>query len=369
MTGPALPPIAPADLTSVPIERAWTIPSRWYTDPAFHALDREAIFARTWQCVGHAAQVDGAGCFLTATVAESPVIVVRDKTGTLRAFHNVCRHRGGPLAIDAEGCANALTCQYHGWTYLLDGSLRGVPRWDRVELFDKKDFGLVPILVDTWQGQVFVNLDASAPPLAATMTGVAERLAPLDLSSWRFTARVDYEAACNWKVYVDNFLEGYHVPYVHPELMALYDFRQYTTELAEHYSLQWSPLEPGDAPYDVRPGDRAYYFFVFPNLMLNVLPGRLQTNVVVPLGPDRARIEFRYFHARIEGEEAQRRIAEDLAYSDRVQQEDLDICAHVQRGVASRAYERGRFSVETEQGVHHFQERLRGAYRAFGAAG
>lgn len=362
---PFVPPdIADDDLASTPIARAWTIPSAWYLDPQFHAFDREVIFARSWQCVGHAVQLSDPGMFITATVAETPVIVLRDKQGTLRAFHNVCRHRGGPLATEPSGCVNALTCQYHGWTYLLDGSLRGVPKWDRVELFDKKDFGLVPLHVSEWEGQVFVHLGDAPAPLADAMQGIAERIAPLRIGDLTFTHRVDYIAECNWKVYVDNFLEGYHVPYVHPELMKLYDFKRYTTELAERYSLQWSPLAPGDAPYGIGEGDCAFYFFVFPNFMMNLLPGRLQTNVVVPMGPDRCRVEFRYFHARVEGAEAQRLIEEDVAYSDRVQREDLDICAHVQKGIASRAYERGRFSVETEQCVHHFQEMLRGAYRS-----
>ena len=367
-TGNVYPEISPADLASTSIERATTIPSRWYTDPAFHALDREAIFARTWQGVGHLALVREPGMFFTTVVADSPVIVLRDKDGTLRAFFNVCRHRGGPIATEPTGCVKALTCQYHGWTYLLDGSLRGVPRWDRVDLFDKKDYGLIPVRVETWQDQVFVNLDAGAAPLATLVAGIAERIAPVRLDEMTFVKRIDYEVACNWKVYVDNFLEGYHVPYVHPELMKLYDFRQYATELFEHYSLQWSPISPGDAPYDIRPGDKAYYYCLFPNYMLNILPGRVQTNLVVPLGPDRCRVEFGFFYRDATGEAAERAIADDLDFSDRVQREDMDICGHVQRGVNSRAYDRGRFSVDAEQGVHHFQERLRAAYREFTAA-
>jgi choline monooxygenase len=359
------PTLDPAHLASTPLARSWTIPSRWYVDPAFHALDRDAVHARTWQGVGHAALVREPGMYFTATVADAPVIVLRDKEGGLRAFYNVCRHRGGPLATTPSGCVKALTCQYHGWTYLLDGTLRGVPRWDRVELFDKKDYGLVPIRVETWQGQVFVNLDPNAAPLERTMAGIAERIAPIRLDAMTFVERVDYEVACNWKVYLDNFLEGYHVPYVHPELMKMYDFRQYTTETTPHWSLQWSPLEPGDAPYDIRPGDKAFYFFVFPNYMLNILPGRVQTNLVVPLGPDRCRVEFGFFYRDATGPAAERAIREDLAYSDKVQQEDMDICVHVQRGLGSRAYDRGRFSVDAEQAVHHFQESLRAAYRSF----
>ncbi len=359
------PALRPTDLDFEPIERASTIPSAWYTDPSFHAVDRDGVFARTWQGVGHVAQVAEPGMYFTTTVADDPVIVVRDKEGVIRAFFNVCRHRGGPLATEPTGCVKALTCQYHGWTYLLDGSLRGVPRWDRVDLFDKKDFGLLPLRVETWEGIVFVNLDAGAAPLSTCVAGIVERIAPTQLSAMTFVKRVDYEVACNWKVYVDNFLEGYHVPYVHPELMKLYDFRQYTTDTFEHYSVQWSPLAPGDAPYDIRTGDNAYYFCLFPNFMLNILPGRLQTNLVVPLGPDRCRVEFGFFYRETEGPASQRAIAEDLEYSDRVQREDIDICQHVQRGLSSRAYDRGRFSVDAEQGVHHFQQRLKVSYRAW----
>jgi choline monooxygenase len=359
------PALDPADLESTPIERSWTIPSRWYTDPAFHVLDRDAVFARHWQCVGHLAELPEPGSFITATVAESPVIVLRDREGMLRAFYNVCRHRGGPLATARSGCVKALTCQYHGWTYLLDGSLRGVPRWDRVDLFDKKDYGLVPLRVETWQDQVFVNLDPLGVPLDVALEAIAERIAPVRLDAMTFVRRIDYEVACNWKVYVDNFLEGYHVPYVHPELMKLYDFRQYRTETFEHYSLQWTPLAAGDAPYEIRPGDNAFYYCVFPNYMMNILPGRVQTNVVVPLGHDRCRVEFRFFYRDAAGAAAERAIADDLDYSDRVQREDMDICEQVQRGLGSRAYDRGRFSVDAEQGVHHFQERLRVAYRGW----
>ena len=359
------PTLAADDLVSTSVARAWTIPSAWYTDPAFHALDRDAIFARTWQGVGHLGQVCDAGMYFTTTVADSPVIVLRDKEGTLRAFFNVCRHRGGPLATEATGCVNALTCQYHGWTYLLDGSLRGVPRWDRVELFDKKDYGLVPIRVETWQDQIFVNLDQAALPLAHFMAGVAERIAPIRLDTMTFAKRIDYVVECNWKVYVDNFLEGYHVPYVHPELMKMYDFRQYTTETFEHYSLQWSPIAPGDAPYEIKPGDKAYYYCLFPNYMVNIVPGRVQTNLVVPMGPDRCRVEFGFFYQHASGPAAERAITDDLDFSDRVQQEDMEICAFVQRGLASRAYDRGRFSVDAEVAVHHFQDRLRTAYRAW----
>jgi choline monooxygenase len=361
MTSTALPDISASDLSAHPVERAETIPSAWYTDARFARADHDWIFTRTWQGIGHAAQVERAGAYFLAAIAGEPVIVVRGKDGVLRAFYNVCRHRGGPLALE-DGCVNALQCRYHGWTYLLDGTLRGVPAMDRTELFDRKDFGLVPLRVDTWEGLVFVNLDAGAAPLADSVRGIAERIAPIRLGALTFARRVDYEVRCNWKVYVDNFLEGYHVPYVHPELAKLYDYSRYVTEVYDQYSLQHSPLT-GDNVYSRDGGGEAFYYCIFPNFMLNILPGRLQTNLVLPDGHDRCRVIFQYFYDDVSGSAAERRIEEDLAYSDAVQQEDIMICERVQQGLASQAYDRGRFSVKYEAGVHHFQELVRAAYR------
>lgn len=356
-------PIDPSSLAPETVARAETIPSSWYTDATFHAADSEFIHARTWQGIGHAAQVEQPGEYFIATVAGDPVIVVRGGDRVLRAFYNVCRHRGGPLATE-DGCAKALQCRYHGWTYLLDGTLRGVPAMDRTELFDRADYGLVPLRVDVWEGLVFVTLDAEAAPLDQFVRGIAERIAPVRLGAFRFAREVQYEVAANWKVYVDNFLEGYHVPYVHPELAKLYDYQRYTTEVFPWYSLQHAPLTGENALYSRDGGGEAFYYCIFPNFMLNILPGRLQTNLVTPLAPDRCRVTFRYFYDDVESDGARRRIDEDVAYSDAVQAEDADICARVQQGLASRAYDRGRFSVKYEAGVHHFQELVKGAYRA-----
>src|SRR5690242_18078595 len=318
-----LPLIDPADLAVTPVTRSDTIPSAWYTDPAFHAVDRDAVFARSWQNVGSVDQVRDPGQFLVATVADNPVIVVRGNDGELRAFFNVCKHRGGPLAL-CDGQAKSLRCQYHGWTYLLDGSLRGVPKMDRSELFDKKDFGLVPLKVDVWEDQVFVHLDRDAEPVARTFAGIAERIAPTKIAGLRFAKRVDYEVGCNWKVYVDNFLEGYHVPFVHPELVSLFDYQSYTTETYDWYSLQVGPLSGNDNVYGVTNGE-ALYYCVFPNFMLNILPGRLQTNLVVPVAPDRCRVEFRYYYADVASPRARQLIADDHDYSEKVQREDIEI--------------------------------------------
>lgn len=352
-----VPDLSPETLRVDPLERADTIPSSWYTDARMGPFERDAVFRPAWQVVGHASQVPETGDYLCAAVADEPVIVVRGADGGLRAFYNVCRHRGGPLALDDRGSCRMLQCKYHGWTYTLDGALRGVPRFDRTELFDRADFALVPVAAEIWEGLIWVCVGAPAVPLTEALAGIAERIAPQDLSALRFHDRVEYAVACDWKVYVDNYLEGYHLPLVHPELCKTLDVSAYVTETAARHSLQHSPIRGGDGSA-YGDGD-AFYWFVFPNGMLNVLPGRLQTNVVLPDGPGRCRVVFDYFYAPDTPEAAK---ADDLAFSDAVQAEDIEICEAVQRGLASRGYDRGRFSAECEAGVHHFQALLKGAF-------
>ena len=350
----------------LPLERSETIPSSWYTDPMMTQIDRECLFSSTWQYVGPSSGAPNQGDYFCASVANNPIIVVRGKDEILRGFYNVCRHRGGPLAIDERGTCNALQCKYHGWTYTLDGMLRGIPQFDRVELFDRKDYGLVPVKLDTWEGLLFVNLDQGERlvPLSSALHGIAGRIAPISLAARKFYRRVNYELNCHWKVYVDNYLEGYHLPYVHPELCNLLDFQKYTTETFDRYSLQYSPLNSEDTVYGSGGGE-AFYYFIFPNFMLNILPGRLQTNIVIPLAHNRTKVVFDYYYDDVISPESISRIENDIGYSERVQREDIEICEHVQKGLESAAYNKGRFSVEMERGVYHFQSLLKKAYRSF----
>src|SRR5947207_697240 len=303
------------------------------------------------------------GDHIVTDVAEQPIIVVRGGDGALRAFYNVCRHRGGPLAMK-DGNADMLICKYHGWTYRLDGMLRGVPHFNRVELFDKRNYGLTALRLAEWEGLVFVSLAERPRPLEGYLKDIRERIAPTRLAALRFARRIDYEVRANWKVYVDNYLEGYHVPYVHPELYTLYDFDAYVTEVHDSYSVQVGPLT-GDRNVYTAGGGEALYYQVFPNLMLNVVPGRLQLNVVIPVAPDRCKVIFRYYYDDVTSPAALRRIEADVASSHNVQQHGAEICERVQRGLTSRAYEKGRFSVRFEEGVYHFQKLLKTAYRAW----
>jgi choline monooxygenase len=349
-----------------PQATARSLPAHCYVEPRYAMLDRERVFARGWQLVGHAAQVAAPGSALSTEIAGLPLLIVRGDDGTLRALHNVCRHRAGPLACEparaagpsGTGAAGAeLVCQYHGWRYALDGRLRGAPEMGRAQDFDVASVQLPQARVAQWQGLLFAALDAHAGPFEALVEGIDARLgAAHPLATYRHRLHASYEIGCDWKVYVDNYLEGYHVPRVHPGLNAALDYRSYTTELAALHSLQASPLDSSDALYG---RGEALYWWLWPSTMLNCLPGRLQTNRVVPLGPGRCRVEFDFFYAP--GAEA--RAEADAAFSDEVQREDIDICEAVQRGLASGSYAPGRLNPLRETGVWHFQELLRAAWR------
>lgn len=345
-------------LAAQPAATAVALPAALYVDAQLAERERRTIFARSWQLVGRAGQVRAAGDHLVATLAGVPLIVVRGDDGVLRALHNVCRHRAGPLATcDGRG-ARALTCKYHGWTYALDGQLRGAPAMDAAAAFDPAAVALPRALVAQWQGLLFAALDG-APPFEDVVAGLAQRLGPLAPTDYVYAQRVSYDIACNWKVYVDNFLEGYHLPLVHPALSRVLDGGSYATELARWHVLQSSRLAGGAAsPYG---GGEALYYWLWPSTMLNLLPERLQTNRVLPLGAQSCRVEFDTWYAP--GAAAQA-VDGDRALADQVQAEDIAICEAVQRGLASGSYEEGRLNPQHESGVWHFHELVRAAWRA-----
>jgi len=341
-----------------PLATARTIPNTWYTSPEIGAAEGRSVFGSTWQMVGRGSQVEEPGSFLTADVAGEPVLVVRGEDKILRAFFNVCRHRAAPILNESCGIATKLRCRYHGWTYDLAGKLRGTPEFDGVQEFRKEDNGLVPISVASWGPFVWVHLD---PPKQS----VEEYLDPLPQWSvgktdgLKFARRVEYELACNWKVYVDNYLDGgYHVNTVHPALAGVLDYTGYKTTVHAHSSVQTSPMKPGD-PNDpasrTRTGSEAAYWWVFPNFMLNAYSGVMDTNLVLPLGPDRCKVIFDYYFAA--GTPADF-IDQSVAVAHQVQIEDVGICEEVQRGLHSRSYTVGRFSVKREAGGYHFHRLL-----------
>jgi len=345
----------------LPLERAHTIPNTWYTSSQIAALERDAIFARTWQVVGRRELVQSPGQFLTANIGGEPLVIVRGEDGTLRGFFNVCRHKAGPLCTEECGTVTKLRCRYHGWTYDLAGNLRGLPEFDGVENFAREDNGLVPVAVAEWGPFVWVHLEKPSAPLGdflGPLPAWVESRAAFAGLNWY--ARKSYDLACNWKVYVDNYLDGgYHVNTVHPGLAGVLDYREYKTVCDRNTVLQSSPLKPaeGDAGR-TRTGDLAAYWWVYPNFMLNVYAGVMDTNLVLPLAVDRCRVIFDFYFTDAASADFK---TESVRVAEQVQDEDIGVCEEVQRNLNSRSYTTGRYSVKRENGGYH-------AHQMFGRA-
>jgi choline monooxygenase len=351
------------------LEDGWTLPASWYSDPEVHARER-VIFERTWQYAGPADWVAAAGSFFATQAGHVPVVVVRDREGVLRAFVNVCRHRGHIVASGA-GCRETLQCPYHAWTYDLDGSLRRAPRSEREPAFDASGLGLVPVSVDTWGPWVFVNPDCGAAPLAETLADLPALLAEsgLDFGVLRFHSHHEWEQAVNWKVALENYLECYHCPLAHPGFSKVIDVDPdaYRLGVEPTYSSQVGPVRAsalagnGRAPYDPR-GEvtQSQYHFLWPNTTINVDPGPQNVSIErwLPAGP-RLTVEVTdyWFGADVAEERAQ----ELIAFGSQVATEDVALCEAVQAGLDSGAVAQGRLMLSSEGLIHDFQRRVRDA--------
>ncbi|MGA3091289.1 MAG: aromatic ring-hydroxylating dioxygenase subunit alpha [Terriglobales bacterium] len=349
------------------IARASTLPAPHYFSPAVFEEERNRIFASTWQVVGHVHQAAIPGDYFTFDLVGEPLVIVRGDDGVLRCFYNVCRHRAGN---PASGCGNRklFRCGYHGWTYRLDGALLVTPEFDGVEDFDPQDFGLAAVRLEEWFNLIFVNLDPEARPLHESLGELPTQAEQFAFRSMKFSERTTYEMNCNWKTYIDNYLEGYHVPSVHPGLNREISYSAYTVEPYAHYVRQWTPIrgaQPGDdaarrypqAGPDSGQERTADYFWIFPNWMLNCYPDNISLNLVLPLGPERTRAIFEwYLPEKDSGSEVAHQAQ---AFSDEIQREDVAICEIVQRNLHSRSYYSGRYSVKQEKGVHAFHQMYR----------
>jgi choline monooxygenase len=343
------------------LAHASTIPGSWYTDVRIAELERLNVFSKTWQLVARTAQLQKPGDFVTSRLAGEPVVVVRGSDGQLRAFYNVCRHHAAAVVTEACGNASILQCPYHGWKYGLDGTLKGMPEFDGVEDFERADNGLAPIRVETWECFVFVNLDPDAMSLKEFLAGLVKRIAPLNIGQLQYFDRRTYDIHCNWKVFVDNYLDGgYHVPHLHKGLNSVLDYKQYTIEHEDRYCLQSSPMvasQEDAATGATRKGDRAWYFWQYPNLMINCYEGYMDTNYVIPVDADHCRVIFDFYFSDI-SESRKVYNTESVNVGNRVQEEDLGICEDVQGGLKSRAYGAGRLSVRREAGEQLFHRLL-----------
>lgn len=359
--------------SSAPLEQATTIPSSWYADERIFALELQTVFANSWQFAARTDQLEQAGAYVTCEIAGEPVVVVRGKDNVLRGFFNVCGHHAAAIMTEPEGTANHLRCPYHGWTYSLEGDLKGTPDFAGVCNFERTENGLVPVETKVWENWVFVRVgggagvpsvkehDASATNDQFPSAELVNQIKPLQLTKLHWLERRHYMFDCNWKVFVDNYLDGgYHVPHLHKGLDSVLDYSNYTIENGDGFCLQSSPMvSVGAEPQTgaVRGGDRALYYWLYPNFMINWYQGSMDTNLVIPHGINKTEVVFDFYFADVSEEARQRNLA-SIEVGQRIQHEDEDICRSVQRGLNSRAYNAGRLSVRREAGEHLFHRML-----------
>jgi choline monooxygenase len=341
----------------VPVaDAAMTLPASMYRDPAVYERERRAVFAREWIVFARAEQLATAGTCVAGTIAGYPLVVVVDREGQMRGFHNVCRHRAGPLVDDGEGRASSFVCRYHGWSYDTAGRLLNARDFqtsaaDAGEAgLDPEAFSLFPVRAERWRNLVFVNLDTDAPSLLSDLTAFFGEAEPFPIESFHFGGELTHDLDCNWKTYVDNYLEGYHIPFVHPELNREIDARRYSVVVGDRYSRQSAPTRDGAV-------NAGRWLFRWPNLALNLYPNAMVVEQIQPTGPHSTRIAYSYFFSDLDD------LADDevVRISKTVIEEDRAIVEAVQRNLDAGVYERGRLSPRHEAGVAQFQRLVRAA--------
>ena len=348
-----------------PLAQASTIPAQWYLDKDVYDLEKQTVFARSWQLACRLHQLREVGQYVTAEIAGEPIVIVRGNDNRLRGFFNVCRHHAAAVMTEPEGRASQLRCPYHGWTYSLEGELKGTPDFSGVCDFDRSTNGLVSVDTAVWEQWVFVRLENNggqrAPLNDFLGADLIKQVQTLALNRLEWMERRHYIFDCNWKVFVDNYLDGgYHVPHLHKGLDSVLDYTRYTIENGEHFCLQSSPIVSKGAEREtgaVRQGDRALYFWIYPNFMINWYQGAMDTNLVIPHGIDKTEVIFDFYFPDI-SDAARTRNRSSIEVGQRIQDEDVAICRSVQRGLNSRTYSAGRLSVRREAGEHLFHRLL-----------
>ncbi len=355
------------------IRRAWTAPGALYSDPELFAALGERVLARSWQLVGDTDPVRSPGHVQPITLLpgllDEPLLLARDGDDRLRCLSNVCTHRGN-LLVESGGRCQALRCRYHGRRFGLDGRFLSMPEFEDAEGFPSPADDLPELPLGPWGKLVFTALEP-AQPFDELIGPMRERLAwlPLDELSPEPNRSRDYLVRAHWALYVENYLEGFHIPYVHAGLADALDYGEYRSELYPGSVLQLGVAADGEEAFDLPasspdardagPRIAAYYWWLFPNTMINVYPWGVSVNLVQPLAPDRTRVRFLTYV--LDPDRLDRGAGGAL---DRVEREDESIVEAVQRGVRSRLYHRGRYSPGREQGVHHFHRLLAAALAA-----
>jgi choline monooxygenase len=345
-----------------------------YRDPEVLEVEQRKIFARTWQLAGHISQLPEPGSYITANAGVEPVLVLRTAEGELRAFRNVCRHRGSRLLSGSGDCGKAIRCRYHGWTYRFDGELIGVPEGRAIPGLDKKALGLFPARVEVMSGLVFVNLDIHATPLAEQVAGLPERLERYGLDKLRLHPEKPSTQPANWKIVVDNYLEGYHVPIAHPGLMRMLDYKNYDVELHDNWLWYDAPLRdkpsgnrveriyqrmvepmPGLSAEDARVW---HYIFIYPNTTIDLYPDQAGVWRIAPDGPLRSVDLALTLLPHNPGLRTRVVQFANRKFNQLVSDEDADLVANQQAGLETRGFEPGPLS-RREAALGWFADKIR----------
>lgn len=340
---------------------ARTMPGEYYTSPAIFAEEQDRIFARSWHCVGRASALTNTGDYVLRTVAGESIIVLRDRSGTLRAHFNVCRHRGTRLCEAASGrFSETIQCPYHAWTYTLDGRLIGAPHMNAVEGFAKSDYPLHAAALAEWEGFVFVNVADDAASFEQTFASMIGRLSRFALPSLAVGHRATYEVEANWKLVFQNYSECLHCPTIHPELSAVLPYQSGANDLTEgpflggymeitepNESATMSGRACGRLLHDSLPIDerrRAYYYSLMPNMLLSIHPDYANYYVVTPLAADRTLVESEWMFNPDGASDATFNPDDAIRFWDVTNRQDWHIVEQSQLGITSRRYAPGPYS-------------------------
>lgn len=347
-------------------ERSYTLSAPYYRQPDILDRERDAIFFKSWIFIGHGEKVAEIGDYFTVRLFDQNILAIRAKDRRIRAFYNVCAHRAHEL-LQGEGNAKVITCPYHAWSYHADGSLRSARGSEKVAGFDKSEFCLKEVKIETFLGFLFINLDPTASPLSVLSGNLANevrRYVP-EVEKLTFSRRLTFDLKANWKNVVDNYLECYHCPPAHPAFADLIDIKTYRSVTHGIYSSHIGPMTGGDnKAYKIDQSQPASQHFsgwwLWPNITLNTFPGSPNLSVlqIMPTGPETCREYWDfYFAAKTPTKEEQAAVD----YVDAVlQPEDIGLVESVQRGLRSRGYHQGRYIVDAERSdisehaLHHF---------------
>jgi choline monooxygenase len=343
-----------------PIASALTPPASWYTAADFLALEKTSVFKKHWQFVGINEQLKQPGDYFSGIFMGWPYVVCLDEDGEIRAYYNVCSHHGTCIA-KGQGNTEEFVCPYHGWTYGLTGRLLRAPRAGQMESLKTRNLDLKPIPVSSWGPLIALHFGEPSTDLNSQLKPLHQGLSRDPFIGMHFVRQESYEIPCNWKVYVDNYLDGgYHVPQMHPGLSEQLDIGSYRSLLGETWSIQAcegnATAGTGETEdFRERVGEQADYAWIYPNFMVNRYGPWLDTNWVLPLGVDRCLTIFDYFYA---GSPSPEIVERSLTASRRVQLEDIDICHRVQTGLQSGVYQQGIYAPRFEMPMLHFHRML-----------